>query len=66
MALLQHSFAEFYQRGWRHAGLDVDASNLTGALKLYERAGMHVARRYDRFEKELRPGRELMTTELSE
>lgn len=66
MALLQHSFAKFYKRGWRKAGLDVDASNLTGALKLYERAGMHVARRFDRFEKELRPGRELMTTEISE
>lgn len=66
MTLLQHSFAEFYKRGWQRAGLDVDASSLTGALKLYERAGMHVARRFDRFEKELRPGRELMTTELSE
>jgi ribosomal protein S18 acetylase RimI-like enzyme len=66
MALLRHSFAEFYKRGWRTAGLDVDASSLTGALKLYERAGMHVARRFDRFEKELRPGKELMTTELEE
>lgn len=66
MALLQHSFSEFYKWGWRKAGLDVDASSLTGALKLYERAGMHVARRFDWFEKELRPGRELMTTEISE
>lgn len=65
-ALLQHSFAEFYRRGLRKAGLGVDASNLTGALKIYERAGMTVARRYDRYEKELRPGKELMTRELSE
>lgn len=66
MALLLHSFGEFYRRGLRKAGLGVDASNLTGALRLYERAGMQVAHRYDRYEKELRPGKELMTTELSE
>lgn len=66
MALLQHSFGEFYRRGFRKAGLGVDASNLTGALRLYERAGMHVARQYDRYEKELRPGRELMTTEVND
>ncbi len=66
MALLLHSFGEFYRRGLRKAGLGVDASNLTGALRLYERAGMTVAHRYDRYEKELRPGKELMTTELSE
>jgi hypothetical protein len=44
----------------------VDASSLTGAVRLYERAGMHVARQYDRYEKELRSGKELMTTELSD
>ena len=66
LALLRHSFGEFYRRGFRKVGLGVDASNLTGALRLYENAGMYVARRYDRYEKELRPGKELMTTELSE
>ncbi len=66
MALLKHSFAEFYKRGLRKAGLSVDANNLTGALKLYERAGMHVAQQYDRYDKELRPGKELMTTVVSE
>jgi mycothiol synthase len=66
MALLKHSFAEFYKRGLRRGGLGVDASSLTGAVKLYERAGMHVAQQYDRYEKELRPGKELMTTEVSE
>jgi mycothiol synthase len=66
MALLKQSFAEFYKRGLGKAGLSVDASNLTGALKLYERAGMHAAQQYDRYEKELRPGKELMTTEVSE
>lgn len=65
-ALLLHTFEEFRKRGKQRVGLGVDASNLTGALRLYEGAGMHVARQWDRYEKELRPGKELMTTELSE
>lgn len=66
LAMLHHAFGEFYRRGWRRAGLSVDASSLTGAVRLYERAGMHVARQFDRYEKELRAGKELMTTELSD
>ncbi len=65
LALLQHAFGEFYQRGWMRAELDVDASSLTGAVRLYERAGMREVRRHDRYEKELRPGKELMTTDIS-
>jgi mycothiol synthase len=42
-ALLQHAFAEFYGRGKRRVALGVDAENPTGATRLYERAGMHVA-----------------------
>jgi len=64
-ALLLHTFAEFAKRGQKRVGLGVDGSNLTGAVKLYEDVGMHVARQYDRYEKELRSGKELMTTELS-
>ncbi|HRN50077.1 MAG TPA: GNAT family N-acetyltransferase [Anaerolineales bacterium] len=63
LALLLHSFGEFYRRGWMRAELDVDASSLTGAVRLYERAGMRVVRRHERYELELRPGKELMTTE---
>jgi ribosomal protein S18 acetylase RimI-like enzyme len=40
-ALLRSSFAKLYARGLRRAGLGVDAENVTGALRLYERAGMH-------------------------
>ena len=40
-ALLQHSFRVLYDRGLRKVGLGVDAENPTGALGLYERAGMH-------------------------
>ena len=61
MALLQHSFGEFYRRGKNKVGLDVDSQNLTGATRLYDRAGMHVARIYVSYEKELRAGVELST-----
>ena len=40
-ALLRRSFAKLAARGLRRAGLGVDAENVTGALRLYERAGMH-------------------------
>lgn len=59
MALLRHSFREFYRREKLRVGLNVDAGSLTGATRLYERAGMHVVRQFDRYEKELRPGRDL-------
>jgi mycothiol synthase len=63
LALLQHSFREFYRRGKRKVGLGVDAESLTGATRLYLRAGMHPdpAREWSIFEKELRPGQELGT-----
>ena len=66
LALLRHSFTEFYRRGKRKVGLGVDAQNLTGALRLYESAGMHVHQAYDQYEKELRPGMEISVQSLSE
>jgi mycothiol synthase len=57
-ALLIHSFAEFYHRGMYTIGLGVDASNPTGATRLYQRAGMSVASEFVTYEKELRAGRE--------
>lgn len=50
-ALLQHAFAEFARRGFTAVGLGVDAENPTGALRVYERAGMHVERTNLLFEK---------------
>jgi ribosomal protein S18 acetylase RimI-like enzyme len=35
------------------AALDVDAENLTGAVRLYERAGMHIHTRRETYEKPL-------------
>ena len=61
LALLRHSFGELYRRGIRAVGLGVDAQNLTGALRLYEKAGMRVNRQNNTYEKELRPGVELST-----
>ncbi len=66
LALLRHSFNEFYRRGKRKVGLGVDAQNLTGALHLYESAGMHVQQAFDQYEKELRPGLEISVQSLTE
>ena len=52
-------FMEFWKRGIPKAGLSVGGSSLTGATRLYERAGMTVHSTYEACEKELRPGREL-------
>jgi len=41
-ALLTRDFATYYARGAKSVILGVDASNPTGALDLYEKAGMHV------------------------
>jgi mycothiol synthase len=53
LALLLHSFADFKRRGARRVALSVDAQNTTGAVGLYERAGMSVDRRNDTYEKAL-------------
>ena len=61
LALLHHSFGEFYRRGIKQVGLGVDASSLTGAVRLYEKAGMQTFRQFNVYEKEIRPGRDLAT-----
>ena len=43
LAMLHEAFSRFSARGIRTVGLAVDAANPTGATRLYERAGMHVA-----------------------
>jgi len=64
LALLGHSFVEFYRRGCKRAGLGVDASSLTGATRLYEKGGMHVARQFDSYKKVLRDGDDITTKSL--
>jgi mycothiol synthase len=53
LALLHHAFREFYRRGQQKVALGVDAQNPTGATRLYERAGMHVAYEAAAFQKAL-------------
>lgn len=65
LALLRHAFGEFYRRGTRKVALGVDSESLTGAVRLYQRAGMHVMLQYDDYEKELRPGIDLRTQTLA-
>lgn len=64
LALLHHSFGAFYRRGRRRVGLGVDSQSLTGAPRLYERAGMHLAQESMTYEKELRAGVELSVRAL--
>jgi mycothiol synthase len=66
LALLHHAFGVFYRRGKHRVGLGVDASSLTGATRLYEKAGMHVQRRSVSYEKVLREGRDLSTQDVED
>ena len=65
-ALLLDSFNRLYARGRRRVGLGVDAGSLTGATRLYEKAGMQADPKHTHqvWEKELRPGADLATTAL--
>ncbi len=66
LALLEHSFGEFYKRGVRKVDLGVDANSLTGALRLYEKAGMSVHSQFDKYEKEIRAGKEISVQAIEE
>jgi mycothiol synthase len=50
-ALLLDAFRTFRRIGYPRAGLGVDAENTTGAVRLYESAGMTVASRFDTWER---------------
>lgn len=63
MALLNHAFGEFHRRGQPRVGLGADATNPTGATRLYERAGMHPYFRAIAYDKVLREGREEIDAE---
>jgi mycothiol synthase len=63
--LLKIAFAEFWRRGMRSVALNADGANLTGATRIYEKAGMRVVRQRTVYEKELRPGREIRVESLN-
>jgi len=52
-ALLLHSFVRLRERGVEKIGLKVDANNPTGAVRLYERVGMRIAKRHRVYLKKL-------------
>jgi mycothiol synthase len=53
LALLLHTFVAFASRGKERVSLHVDADNLSGALRLYTRAGMRPEPRIVVWEREL-------------
>jgi mycothiol synthase len=59
LALLRHAFTEYQRRNIRRVSLSVDAESITGAPRLYGRAGMRVRESYVIHLKELRPGVDL-------
>lgn len=65
LAILQHAFRELQKLGKPRAGLGVDAQSLTGATRLYERAGMRVVREAREYELLIRDGRDLRTLALA-
>jgi ribosomal protein S18 acetylase RimI-like enzyme len=64
LAILQHAFQLLATRGKLRVGLGVDSQSLTGATRLYEKAGMHVVREFYEYERVIRAGEELRTTAL--
>jgi ribosomal protein S18 acetylase RimI-like enzyme len=60
-ALLRRSLSELVARGKKRVTLHVDSQSLTGATRLYERAGLRSEVSYALCERELRPGRDPST-----
>lgn len=58
-ALLSHVFADYHARGSKRVVLGVDAYNPTGALKLYETAGMYVKSSTKSYRFRLREGEQI-------
>jgi GNAT superfamily N-acetyltransferase len=65
LALLLHTFIELRDRGFVRCALHVDSESLTGATRLYEKAGMHSSELNHAYEKELRPGADLIRRDVS-
>jgi mycothiol synthase len=47
-------------------GLGVDAGSLTGATRLYEKAGMSIFSQFDKYSKEIRAGKEISVQSIEE
>jgi ribosomal protein S18 acetylase RimI-like enzyme len=66
LAILHHSFRLLAAQGKLRAGLGVDSQSLTGATRLYEKAGMRVVREGHEYELLIRDGEDLRTLQLDE
>jgi len=64
--MLHYAFGHFHGEGKTSVTLDVDAQSLTGATRLYEKAGMHVEREFVTYHRVLREGEDLTTQTLEE
>jgi len=62
LALLQHAIHAFYVRGKTSIALGVDTQSLTGATRLYEKAGMEPYQVFHVVESVIRPGASSETT----
>ena len=60
LALLRDTFQRLQRAGLRSCVLGVDAGSLTGAQRLYQKAGMRTVVTSDMYELELRPGRDMV------
>ncbi len=58
--LLTTCFEEYRRRGMASVSLHVDADSITGATRLYTGVGMREVQREVDYEKELRPGRDVV------
>lgn len=61
LAMLQYTFQKMKARGKSAVLLDVDAASLTGATRLYEKAGMSIFRHSVAYEKNIRTGKDYRT-----
>jgi ribosomal protein S18 acetylase RimI-like enzyme len=66
LAILHHAFRLLAARGKARAGLGVDSQSLTGATRLYEKAGMRFVREGHEYELLIRDGKDLRTLQLDE
>ncbi len=61
-AFLLQGIKALHERGIERVGLHADGENLTGAVRIYRKAGLEIAHVHDNYELELRPGEELRVT----
>jgi mycothiol synthase len=58
-SLLLYAFRDYFERNQKIVTLDVDGESLTGAVDLYRKVGMDRCRQINRFEIELKSGRDI-------